>query len=123
MELEGGKLTVRRDRMLAAPHAPGQPLPIALRASQVRPMTSPWRPGGAALRSSCRDAQGDVDLAYDAAGVGEPARPDVSISPLGRVAPFNRRDRRPVFADLLPEEAQRAAGASVLGVSTALSRP
>jgi HipA N-terminal domain len=65
------------------------------------------------------DDNGDLEFVYDPDWVGDPARPAVSISLPKRLESFNRRETRPFFAGLLPEEAQRDAVAHALGVSRA----
>jgi serine/threonine-protein kinase HipA len=65
------------------------------------------------------DEGGDLAFVYDPAWVEDADRPAVSISLPKRVEPFNRRETRPFFAGLLPEEAQREAVARALGVSAA----
>lgn len=65
------------------------------------------------------DENGDLEFVYDPDWVDDAARPAVSISLPKRLEPFNRRETRPFFAGLLPEEAQRDAVAHALGVSRA----
>lgn len=65
------------------------------------------------------DENGDLEFIYDPAWVEDAARPAVSISLPKRLEPFNRRETRPFFAGLLPEETQRDAVAHALGVSKA----
>ena len=65
------------------------------------------------------DEHGDLEFIYDPDWVADPARSAVSISLPKRLEPFNRRETRPFFAGLLPEEAQRDAVAHALGVSRA----
>lgn len=65
------------------------------------------------------DENGDLEFVYDLAWVEDAARPAVSISLPKRLEPFNRRETRPFFAGLLPEETQRDAVAHALGVSAA----
>jgi serine/threonine-protein kinase HipA len=65
------------------------------------------------------DEHGDLAFTYDAAWLTDPAKPAVSLSLPKRAEPFNRRETRPFFAGLLPEEAQREAVARALGVSKA----
>lgn len=65
------------------------------------------------------DEHGDLAFAYGAEWLAAPHRPAISISLPKRVEPFNRRETRPFFAGLLPEEGQRDAVARALGVSKA----
>ncbi|MCC6789710.1 MAG: type II toxin-antitoxin system HipA family toxin [Hyphomonadaceae bacterium] len=64
------------------------------------------------------DEHGDMSFAYDTSWLADAARPALSMSLPKRDAPFRRRECRPFFAGLLPEEAQREAVARVLGLST-----
>jgi serine/threonine-protein kinase HipA len=63
------------------------------------------------------DEHGDLAFTYDAAWLADPAARAISISLPKREAPFNRRETRPFFAGLLPDEGQREAVARALGVS------
>jgi len=65
------------------------------------------------------DPHGDLGFIYDRNWLADPRRPAVSISLPKREAPFDRRETRPFFAGLLPEEGQREAVAHALGVSKA----
>ncbi len=65
------------------------------------------------------DPQGDLGFVYDQAWLDDESRPPISQSLPKREAPFNRRESRPFFAGLLPEEAQRDAAAQSLGISMA----
>ncbi|WP_411288973.1 type II toxin-antitoxin system HipA family toxin [Phenylobacterium sp.] len=65
------------------------------------------------------DEHGDLAFAYDAGWLADPQKLPVSISLPKRPEPFNRRETRPFFAGLLPEEGQRDAVALALGVSKA----
>jgi len=65
------------------------------------------------------DEHGDLEFAYGAEWLAASHRPAISISLPKRAAPFNRRETRPFFAGLLPEEGQRDAVARALGVSKA----
>ncbi len=65
------------------------------------------------------DQHGDLAFTYDPAWLADPRKPAISVSLPKRVEPFNRRETRPFFAGLLPEEAQRVAVARALGVSKA----
>ncbi|MBP7703779.1 MAG: type II toxin-antitoxin system HipA family toxin [Caulobacter sp.] len=65
------------------------------------------------------DPHGDLTFAYDAAWLADPQKVAVSVSFPKRAEPFNRRETRPFFAGLLPEEGQRVAVARALGISKA----
>ena len=65
------------------------------------------------------DEHGDLAFAYEASWLADPATRAVSLSLPKRTEPFNRRETRPFFAGLLPEEGQREAVARALGVSKA----
>jgi serine/threonine-protein kinase HipA len=65
------------------------------------------------------DEHGDLTFVYDADWLANPRKLAVSISLPKRAEPFNRRETRPFFAGLLPEEGQREAVARALGVSKA----
>jgi serine/threonine-protein kinase HipA len=62
---------------------------------------------------------GDLGFAYDQAWLDDGARPPISQSLPKRTEPFNRRETRPFFAGLLPEEFQRETVAQNLGISKA----
>lgn len=63
------------------------------------------------------DRHGDTHFAYDAAWLGTPGARAISLSLPLRAEPFSRRESRPFFEGLLPEESQRTAVAHALGVS------
>jgi serine/threonine-protein kinase HipA len=63
------------------------------------------------------DQHGDVGFAYDPDWVADGARHPISQSLPKRAEPFSRRETRPFFAGLLPDEAQRDAVAHSLGIS------
>ncbi|MEJ0044529.1 MAG: type II toxin-antitoxin system HipA family toxin [Rhizomicrobium sp.] len=63
------------------------------------------------------DQHGDLGFAYDPSWLDDPARPPISQSLPKRAEAFNRRETRPFFAGLLPEDAQREAVAKNLGIS------
>jgi serine/threonine-protein kinase HipA len=65
------------------------------------------------------DEHGDLAFTYDAHWLADPLKLAISISLPKRPGPFNRRETRPFFAGLLPEEGQRDAVARALGVSRA----
>lgn len=63
------------------------------------------------------DEHGDLGFVYAPSWLDDPARPPISQSLPKRAEAFNRRETRPFFAGLLPEEAQREAVARNLGIS------
>lgn len=63
------------------------------------------------------DAHGDMIFSYAPTWVDDPAKPAISASLPKQKESFGRRQSRPFFAGLLPEEAQRDAVARALGVS------
>lgn len=63
------------------------------------------------------DEHGDTGFAYDAAWLADPAARSISRSLPKREEPFDRRQTRPFFAGLLPDETVREVVARVLGVS------
>lgn len=65
------------------------------------------------------DEHGDLGFVYDADWLADPAARAISVSLPKRPEPFNRREARPFFAGLLPDEGQREAVARALGVSKA----
>lgn len=65
------------------------------------------------------DENGDLAFAYAEAWLADPAARAISISLPKREEPFNRRETRPFFAGLLPDEGQRVTVAHALGVSAA----
>lgn len=72
----------------------------------------------AALVGALRiDEHGEMGFAYAEAWLGDLARPALSHSLPKRAAAFDRREARPFFAGLLPEETQRDGVARVLGLS------
>jgi serine/threonine-protein kinase HipA len=72
---------------------------------------------GAVVGALQIDEHGDLAFTYDGAWLADPAKRAVSISLPKRAEPFNRRETRPFFAGLLPDEGQREAVARALGVS------
>ena len=72
---------------------------------------------GARVGRLAIDSHGDLGFAYEADWVADPRRRAVSVSLPKRLEPYGRREARPFFAGLLPEEAQRTAVAHALGVS------
>jgi serine/threonine-protein kinase HipA len=63
------------------------------------------------------DAHGEMIFGYAPTWVDDPAKPAISASLPKQKEPFGRRQSRPFFAGLLPEETQRDAVARALGVS------
>lgn len=62
--------------------------------------------------------QGDSSFSYAETWLAKPATRAISLSLPLRAEPFSRRESRPFFEGLLPEESQRAAIARALGLST-----
>jgi serine/threonine-protein kinase HipA len=65
------------------------------------------------------DQHGDLSFTYDRGWLDDPDGRPISQSLPKREEPFDRRETRPFFAGLLPEEAQREAVAKNLGISKA----
>jgi serine/threonine-protein kinase HipA len=63
------------------------------------------------------DRQGDIEFTYDEAWRAASHARAISVSLPLRAEPFLRRETRPFFEGLLPEENQRIAVARALGVS------
>lgn len=74
---------------------------------------------GAVVGTLQIDEHGDLAFTYAPAWVADPAARAISLSLPKRDEPFSRRETRPFFAGLLPEEGQREAVARALGVSKA----
>ena len=55
------------------------------------------------------DRHGEIRFAYAADWLADQSRPPISMSLPKRAEPFKRRECRPFFAGLLPEDAQRVA--------------
>ena len=66
-----------------------------------------------------QDKHGELGFAYAQAWIDDEAAQPLSASLPKRAEPFTRRECRPFFGGLLPEEGQRDAAAQVLGVSRA----
>ncbi len=66
-----------------------------------------------------QNQHGELGFAYAPDWLDDDAAPPLSASLPKRVAPFSRRECRPFFSGLLPEESQRDAVAQALGVSRA----
>ena len=65
-----------------------------------------------------QDRHGDLGFVYAADWLGQEDAPALSASLPKRQMPYSRRECRPFFGGLLPEEGQRDATAQVLGVSS-----
>jgi serine/threonine-protein kinase HipA len=63
------------------------------------------------------DEHGDTGFTYDASWLADPSARPISHSLPKREEPFDRRQTRPYFAGLLPDETVREVVARVLGVS------
>ena len=66
-----------------------------------------------------QDTHGALGFAYGPEWLRQEDAPALSVSLPRREEPFSRRECRPFFGGLLPEESQRDAVARVLGVSRA----
>ena len=66
-----------------------------------------------------QDSHGSLGFAYGPEWLRQEGVPTLSVSLPRREEPFSRRECRPFFGGLLPEESQRDAVARVLGVSRA----
>lgn len=66
-----------------------------------------------------QDRHGELGFAYTPEWLSDEAAQPLSASLPKRTAPFSRRECRPFFGGLLPEESQRDAAAQALGVSRA----
>ncbi len=64
-----------------------------------------------------QDQHGELGFVYAPEWLNNAAAPELSVSLPKRAEPFARRECRPFFAGLLPEESQRDAAAQALGVS------
>jgi len=64
-----------------------------------------------------QDAHGELGFVYSAGWLAREDAPALSASLPRRAEPFTRRECRPYFGGLLPEEGQRDAAAMALGVS------
>ncbi len=72
---------------------------------------------GGLSASSRKTSNGELGFAYSPGWLQNDDAPPLSASLLKRVEPFSRRECRPFFGGLLPEESQRDAAAQALGVS------
>lgn len=66
-----------------------------------------------------QDRDGELGFAYSPDWLEDSDMPALSASLPKRAEPFSRRECRPFFGGLLPEESQREAAAQALGVSPA----
>lgn len=64
-----------------------------------------------------QNQHGELGFAYASAWLADESAPALSASLPKRAEPFARRECRPFFGGLLPEESQRDAAAQALGVS------
>jgi serine/threonine-protein kinase HipA len=65
-----------------------------------------------------QNLHGELGFAYAPKWLKDDGAPPLSASLPKRAAPFTRRECRPFFAGLLPDESQRDAAAQALGVSS-----
>ena len=66
-----------------------------------------------------QNRSGDLGFAYSPGWLEQDGCPPVSASLPKRAKAFSRRECRPFFGGLLPDESQRDAAAKALGVSPA----
>ena len=66
-----------------------------------------------------QDDHGELGFSYAGDWLASPGAPALSASLPKRAKPFSRRECRPFFGGLLPDEGQREAAAQALGVSRA----
>jgi len=81
----------------------------------TRALTVWW--GGRAVGELTQDQHGDLGFTYASGWLDDERAPALSASLPKRVEAFSRRECRPFFGGLLPEESQREAAAQALGVS------
>lgn len=81
----------------------------------MRALTVRW--GDRVVGALTIDDHGDIRFVYDPQWLSDPVAPAISISLPKRADPFSRRECRPFFDGLLPEEGQREALAAALKVS------
>ena len=72
---------------------------------------------GRAVGTLRTNEHGEMQFVYEPTWLADAAAPPLSLSLLKREAPFKRRECRPFFAGLLPEDIQRDGVARALGVS------
>ena len=73
--------------------------------------------GDQTVGALCIDRQGDIEFTYDEAWRAASHARAISVYLPLRAEPYLRREARPFFEGLLPEEGQRIAVARALGVS------
>lgn len=73
--------------------------------------------GGQLVGQLIQNEHGDLGFAYSSSWLENDQAVPLSASLPKRAAPFGRRECRPYFGGLLPEESQRVAAAQALGVS------
>ncbi|MCY1243056.1 hypothetical protein D9M72_560590 [compost metagenome] len=71
------------------------------------------------VRQFSQDRHGDIGFAYAEAWLDDESTLPLSASLPKRPQRFSRRECRPFFGGLLPEESQRLVAAQALGVSPA----
>ncbi|MGE0409442.1 MAG: HipA domain-containing protein, partial [Amphiplicatus sp.] len=81
----------------------------------TKPLNVWW--GGEIVGALTIDRHGEMGFAYANDWLADPEKPALSFSLPKREEPFGRRECRPFFEGLLPEESQRIAVAGALGVS------
>jgi serine/threonine-protein kinase HipA len=74
---------------------------------------------GRSVGQLTQDRHGDLGFVYGSEWLGDDQSSALSASLPKRAEPFTRRECRPFFGGLLPEEGQRDAAAQALGVSRA----
>ncbi|WP_199698903.1 type II toxin-antitoxin system HipA family toxin [Oleomonas cavernae] len=74
---------------------------------------------GRVVGKLAQDRHGDLSFTYSPAWLDDERAPPLSVSLPKRAEAFSRRECRPFFGGLLPEEGQRDAVAQALGVSRA----
>lgn len=72
---------------------------------------------GRAVGTLRTNEHGEMQFVYEPTWLADAAAPPLSLSLPKREAPFKRRECRPFFAGLLPEDVQRDGVARALGVS------
>ncbi len=83
----------------------------------IKSLTVWW--AGAQVGALRIDKHGDLEFVYAEAWLADPQARAISISLPKQSEPFNRRQTRPFFAGVLPDEGQRDTVAQALGVSVA----
>ncbi len=81
----------------------------------TRTLTVWW--AGEVVGALTIDRHGEMGFAYAPEWLADADKPALSFSLPKRKEPFSRRECRPFFEGLLPEESQRIAVAGALGVS------